>query len=94
MRMKPDHIFLAELRGEEVVAYLEALNTGHPGSITTVHANGAYDAFHRIAELVIANSISGAFTYDAPTHGQKNDRYSGLWKAPICKKSILIRQKN
>ncbi|WP_261332834.1 P-type DNA transfer ATPase VirB11 [Klebsiella quasipneumoniae] len=64
MRMKPDHIFLAELRGEEVVSYLEALNTGHPGSITTVHANDAPDAFHRIAELVIANSISGAFTYD------------------------------
>lgn len=64
MRMKPDHIFLAELRGEEVVSYLEALNTGHPGSITTVHANDAYDAFHRIADLVIANSISGAFTYE------------------------------
>ncbi len=64
MRMKPDHIFLAELRGAEVVSYLEALNTGHEGSITTVHANDSYDAFHRIAELVISNSISGAFTYE------------------------------
>lgn len=64
MRMKPDHIFLAELRGEEVKAYLEALNTGHPGSITTVHANDAYDAFHRIADLLVENSLSGAFTYE------------------------------
>lgn len=64
MRMKPDHIFLAELRGEEVVAYLEALNTGHPGSITTVHANDAYDAFHRIADLLVENSLSGGFTYE------------------------------
>src|SRR3546814_9917112 len=39
MRLSPDRIFLAELRGPETWDYLAALNTGHPGSVTTTHAN-------------------------------------------------------
>ena len=48
MRIKPDHIFLAELRGDEAWSYLEALNTGHEGSVTTIHANSALDAISRL----------------------------------------------
>lgn len=52
LRMKPDRILLAELRGDETWNYLQLLNTGHPGSITTVHADGAYETFNRLVELV------------------------------------------
>ncbi|MDI5536196.1 ATPase, T2SS/T4P/T4SS family, partial [Salmonella enterica subsp. enterica serovar Montevideo] len=40
MRMKGDHILLAELTGDEAWDFMELLNTGHPGTITTAHANG------------------------------------------------------
>jgi len=52
MRLSPDRIFLAELRGSESWEYVQSLNTGHPGSVTTTHANGAVQAFERIASLV------------------------------------------
>lgn len=52
MRQSPDRIFLAELRGDEAWEYVNSLNTGHPGSITTTHANGALQTFERIATLI------------------------------------------
>jgi type IV secretion system protein VirB11 len=52
MRSSPDRIFLSELRGPEAWDYLNALNTGHPGSVTTTHANSARDTFDRVALLV------------------------------------------
>ena len=52
MRMSPDRIFLSELRGPEAWEYLQGLNTGHPGSVTTTHANSARDVFFRLALLV------------------------------------------
>lgn len=52
MRMKPDHVLLAELRGDEAWTYLEMLNTGHEGSITTIHANDARSTPSRLAGLV------------------------------------------
>ncbi|WP_339332195.1 P-type DNA transfer ATPase VirB11 [Aeromonas caviae] len=57
MRLKPDHIFLAELRGNEAWSYLEALNTGHEGSITTIHANNAYASFSRLASIVKQSDV-------------------------------------
>ena len=57
--MSPDRIFLTELRGPETWDYLAALNTGHPGSVTTTHANSAADAFDRLAVL-IKQSPSGS----------------------------------
>jgi type IV secretion system protein VirB11 len=52
VRMKPDRILLAELRGPETLDYIDSLNTGHPGSITTIHANSALDVFTRLISLV------------------------------------------
>lgn len=52
MRMKPDRIFLTELRGDEAFDYIAALNTGHPGSLTTAHANDPIGTFQRIATLI------------------------------------------
>lgn len=57
MRMKPDHIFLAELRGDEAWSYIEALNTGHEGSITTIHANNTYASFSRLASIVKQSTV-------------------------------------
>lgn len=59
MRLSPDRIFLAELRGPETWDYLAALNTGHPGSITTTHANSAADTFDRLAVLVKQSPTGG-----------------------------------
>lgn len=58
MRLSPDRIFLAELRGSEAWEYVQGLNTGHPGSITTTHANGAVHTFARV-EGLIKNSEAG-----------------------------------
>ena len=52
MRLSPDRIFLAELRGNEAWDYVLSLNTGHPGSVTTTHANSAVQAFERVTSLV------------------------------------------
>lgn len=57
MRLKPDHIFLAELRGEEAWSYLESLNTGHAGSISTIHANNTYASFGRLAGIVKQSEV-------------------------------------
>ena len=52
LRMKPDRILLAELRGDEAWEFVKSVNTGHPGSITTMHANGAYEAFEQLAAFI------------------------------------------
>lgn len=65
MRMSPDRIFLAEIRGNEAWDYLAALNTGHPGTVTTTHANSAREAFSRLA-LLIKQSDAGR-QLDLPT---------------------------
>ena len=58
MRASPDRIFLAELRGDEAWDYITSLNTGHPGSISTVHADSAVQTYQRVATL-IGQSESG-----------------------------------
>lgn len=57
MRMKPDRIFLTELRGDEAYDYLNVLNTGHGGSVTTVHANSCQAGYYRIGTLVKQSEI-------------------------------------
>jgi type IV secretion system protein TrbB len=52
MRLRPDHIIIGEVRGGEALALLKAWNTGHPGGITTIHANSARAALTRLASLV------------------------------------------
>lgn len=64
MRMKPDRIFLTELRGDEAYDYLNALNTGHGGSITTVHANDCNSAYYRIATLIKQSEIGSKIEFD------------------------------
>ena len=59
LRMKPDRILLAELRGDEAWEFIKSVNTGHPGSITTMHANGAYESFEQMTAL-IKDSATGS----------------------------------
>jgi len=59
LRMKPDRILLAELRGDESWEFIKSVNTGHPGSISTMHANGAFESFEQLTAL-IKDSRTGA----------------------------------
>jgi pilus assembly protein CpaF len=57
LRMRPDRIIVGEVRGGEALDMLQAMNTGHDGSLTTVHANSARDALHRLEMLVLMAGI-------------------------------------
>jgi pilus assembly protein CpaF len=52
LRMRPDRIIIGEVRGEEALDMLQAMNTGHDGSITTIHANSPRDALSRLETMV------------------------------------------
>lgn len=64
MRMKPDRIFLTELRGDEAWDYLNALNTGHAGSITTVHANDCNAAYYRVGSLIKQSDVGVTMPFE------------------------------
>lgn len=53
LRLRPDRIVLGELRGGEAVSFLRAINTGHPGSFSTIHANGLAGALEQLALMVM-----------------------------------------
>ena len=57
LRMRPDRIVVGEVRGEEALDMLQAMNTGHDGSLTTLHANSPLDAMHRIETMVLMSGI-------------------------------------
>lgn len=58
LRMRPDRIILGEIRGEEALDMLQAMNTGHDGSITTVHANNPRDAISRLETMSMMGSVA------------------------------------
>jgi type IV secretion system protein VirB11 len=64
MRLKPDRVFLTELRGDEAWDYLSLLNTGHPGGLTSVHANDARSVHYRIAQLAKESATGQTMEYD------------------------------
>ena len=57
LRMRPDRIIVGEARGPEALDMLQAMNTGHDGSMTTMHANSPRDCFHRIQTLVLMANV-------------------------------------
>jgi pilus assembly protein CpaF len=57
LRMRPDRIIVGEVRGAETLDMLQALNTGHEGSLVTVHANSADDAIHRLETLATMSDL-------------------------------------
>jgi pilus assembly protein CpaF len=58
LRMRPDRIIVGEVRGEEALDMLQAMNTGHDGSITTVHANTPRDAISRIETMALMANLN------------------------------------
>ncbi|MFL6759411.1 P-type DNA transfer ATPase VirB11 [Sphingomonas sp.] len=57
LRLRPDRILLGELRGKEAVSFLRAVNTGHPGSFSTIHANSASGALEQLALMVMQSGL-------------------------------------
>ncbi len=57
LRMRPDRIIVGETRGEEVIDMLQAMNTGHDGSMTTIHANSSRDAVSRLENMIAMSGI-------------------------------------
>ena len=64
LRHRPDRIVVGEIRGPEARAFLDALNTGHRGSLTTIHANSAKDALRRLAQLAMRGSGGSVLLHD------------------------------
>jgi pilus assembly protein CpaF len=58
LRMRPDRIVVGEVRGEEALDMLQAMNTGHDGSLTTIHANTPRDALHRLDTMVAMANLN------------------------------------
>jgi pilus assembly protein CpaF len=61
LRMRPDRIIVGEVRGGEALDMLQAMNTGHEGSLCTVHANNAYDALSRLETLATMSDVEVPF---------------------------------
>ncbi|KMV67487.1 conjugal transfer protein [bacteria symbiont BFo1 of Frankliniella occidentalis] len=64
LRMKPDHIFLAELTGDEAWDFMELLNTGHPGTITTAHANDTLSGYGRVCGMIKQAPVGMGLDYE------------------------------
>jgi pilus assembly protein CpaF len=72
LRMRPDRIIIGEVRGQEALDMLQAMNTGHEGSMSTVHANNARDAIRRVENMV---SMAGL---NFPVHAIRQQICSAL----------------
>ena len=76
LRMRPDRIVIGEVRGEEALDMLQAMNTGHDGSLTTVHANTPRDALSRIETMIAMGATEPARAGDAPADCRRRFRSS------------------
>jgi len=72
LRMRPDRIIVGEVRGAEALDMLQAMNTGHDGSLSTIHANSARDALARVETMVL---MAG---YDLPVRAIREQSSSAL----------------
>ncbi len=94
MRMRPDRIFVGEVRGAEALDMLKAWNTGCPGGVCTVHANGCLEALQRISDLALEGGLSHPplslirHTVDAIVHVTKRDSSKGFISEIVSVKEI------
>jgi pilus assembly protein CpaF len=72
LRMRPDRIIVGEVRGNEAFDMLQAMNTGHDGSMTTIHANSCRDAFSRLEQMI---SMTG---FDLPPRSMRQQIASAI----------------
>ena len=82
LRMRPDRIVVGEVRGEEAFDMLQAMNTGHEGSLTTVHANTPRDALARIENMVLHGQSEHSRAGHAPPDRVRHSR-RGPGRAPL-----------
>jgi pilus assembly protein CpaF len=87
LRMRPDRLLIGECRGDEVLDLLQALNTGHRGTLTTVHANSARDALKRL-ELLALIAAKGTI----PSHLIKELLSAGVQKIAYLARENGIRK--
>ena len=64
LRLRPDRIILGEIRSSEIIPFVLAMNTGHKGMISTIHADSAIDAVSRMALLFVIHGENQAFSYE------------------------------
>lgn len=62
LRMRPDRLFVGEVRGSEAFSFLRAINTGHPGSMSTVHADTPLGAYEQLVMMVMQSGLSSAYS--------------------------------
>jgi pilus assembly protein CpaF len=72
LRMRPDRILVGEVRGPEALDMLQAMNTGHEGSLSTCHANGPADALRRVETMVLQGAVA------LPLHAVRDQIASAL----------------
>ena len=79
LRMRPDRIIIGEVRGEEAFDMLQAMNTGHEGSMTTIHANTPRDALSRLESMVAMGNLNLPEKSGSPADRFRHiDRGAGL----------------
>ncbi len=94
LRHRPDRIILGEIRGSEARTLLDAMNTGHHGTLTTIHANGAEDALRRLSHLAMRASGGVSLSdveaecrraMDIVAHVARNSDLRCIAEVMICK---------
>ena len=85
LRWRPDRIILGEVRGTEARTLLDSFNTGHGGSLATIHANSAAKALHRFANLVMRSHAQTTFTDTEAEIGEAVDCVVHIERKPGCR---------
>src|ERR1700722_18355956 len=94
LRWRPDRIILGEVRGTEARTLLDSLNTGHSGSLATIHANSAEKALHRFATLVMRNHAQATFADTEAEIGEAVDLVVHVERQPgrrILREVLALR---
>ena len=85
LRWRPDRIILGEVRGTEARTLLDSFNTGHAGSLATIHANSAEKALHRFANLVMRSHAQTTFSDTEAEIGEAVDFVVHIERKPGCR---------
>ncbi len=85
LRWRPDRIILGEVRGTEARTLLDSFNTGHAGSLATIHANSAEKALHRFANLVMRSHAQSTFSDTEAEIGEAVDFVVHIERRPGCR---------
>jgi pilus assembly protein CpaF len=85
LRWRPDRIILGEVRGTEARTLLDSFNTGHAGSLATIHANSAEKALHRFANLVMRSHAQTTFSDTEAEIGEAVDFVVHIERRPGCR---------